>query len=407
MNVALRSDSLNVISLCTGGGGLDLGVELAIPGARPVVCMEREAVAVTRLASAMEEGLLAPAPIWSDVRTFAGRPWRGIVDGLIGGIPCQPHSVAGQRLGEEDERDLWAPARRIIVQARPWFVLIENVEGMLHTGGLERVCRNLRRLRYEVEVGLFSASECGATHQRNRLFVLAVADAGSGQLPQPRRGPEGRDGPRSAGPLNDVADANGRLEQGRRAGPGEAPRGRPRDQLAGSSLGLVNAEGERRREGQPEPVLWGGRDSVASAGGPMGHADDAGLEGYGRHDERARERLAGPPGDAMAYANLLEFRREPSARQLPFDERNARRSLFPPGPNDIDGWRYTLELWPEFEPAVRRLADGVVGRVDELRMLGNGVVPLQAAYAVRTLATRLARRAAGAERLVRMMETSG
>jgi site-specific DNA-cytosine methylase len=172
MNVALRPDRLDYISLCTGGAGLDVGIELAIPAARPVVCMEREAVAVARLASAMEDGLLAPAPIWSDVRTFAGRPWRGLVDGLIGGIPCQPHSVAGQQLGEEDERDLWAPARRIIVQARPWFVLIENVEGMLHTGGLERVCRDLRRLRFEVEVGLFSASECGATHQRNASSSL-------------------------------------------------------------------------------------------------------------------------------------------------------------------------------------------------------------------------------------------
>ncbi|WP_249158669.1 hypothetical protein [Bradyrhizobium tropiciagri] len=106
----------------------------------------------------------------------------------------------------------------------------------------------------------------------------------------------------------------------------------------------------------------------------------------------------------MADTDILELRREPSAGQFAVDECNARRSLFPPAPNDIDGWRDILEFWPEFEPAVRRMADGMVGRVDQLRMLGNGVVPLQAAYAVRTLATRLARRAAGAKRLVRMME---
>jgi DNA (cytosine-5)-methyltransferase 1 len=403
MNVALRPERLDYISLCTGGAGLDLGLELAIPCARGVVCMEREAVAVARLASAMEEGLLAPAPIWSDVRTFPGRPWRGLVDGLIGGIPCQPHSVAGQQLGEEDERDLWAPARRIIVQARPWFVLIENVEGMLHTGGLERVCRDLRRLRFEVEVGLFSASECGATHQRNRLFVLAVADPWRGQLSQPWRGPEGRNGLGPASPVNDVAYPDRRFQQGRRARSSEALGGRPRDQFAGPSDGLVNAAGERRREGQSEPVIRSGWDSIASPSDPMGHADDARLEGYGGHGECANQRALGPSSSVLADSNVLELRQQPPAGQLPFDERNARRSLFPPGPNDVEGWLYHLELWPEFEPAICRVADGVVGRVDQLRMLGNGVVPLQAAYAVRTLATRLARRAPGAERLVRMM----
>jgi DNA (cytosine-5)-methyltransferase 1 len=64
---------------------------------------------------ARDHVLLAQAPIWSDVRTFAGRPWRGLVDGIIGGIPCQPHSLAGKRLGADDERDLWGDARRIIV----------------------------------------------------------------------------------------------------------------------------------------------------------------------------------------------------------------------------------------------------------------------------------------------------
>ena len=125
---------LDMLSICTGGAGLDLGVELAIPGARSVCMVEREAYAVARLVSAMEQGLLAPAAVWSDARTFDGRRWRGCVDGLIGGIPCQPHSVAGRKRGSLDGRDLWSDARRIVVQARPWFVLIENVAGMLSAG---------------------------------------------------------------------------------------------------------------------------------------------------------------------------------------------------------------------------------------------------------------------------------
>jgi hypothetical protein len=130
---------LNYLSFCTGGGGLDLGLELAVPGARAVCLVERECFAIAHLVSAMEAGLLAPAPVWTDARTFNGRPWRGAVDGVIGGIPCQPHSVAGNRLAEEDERDLWAPFRRAVVQSGAWFVLIENVEGMLSSGGGKKV----------------------------------------------------------------------------------------------------------------------------------------------------------------------------------------------------------------------------------------------------------------------------
>lgn len=103
MNVAVHpAGGVNILSICTGGGGLDLGVELAMPGARSVCMVEREAFACAHLVSAMQAGLLAPAAVWSDARTFDGRPWRGLVDGLIGGIPCQPHSNAGRQLGDPD-----------------------------------------------------------------------------------------------------------------------------------------------------------------------------------------------------------------------------------------------------------------------------------------------------------------
>lgn len=162
---------LDVISLCTGGAGLDLGLELAIEGARSVVMVEREAFAVAHLVAAFAAGLLAECPVWDDVRTFDGRPWRGLVDGLIGGIPCQPHSMAGRKQGQLDGRDLWSDARRIVATARPWFVLIENVGGMLSAGadeiaGAERVWRDLRKLGYAVEAGLFTAAEVGASHER-------------------------------------------------------------------------------------------------------------------------------------------------------------------------------------------------------------------------------------------------
>ena len=78
MNVAVPP--INMLSICTGGAGLDLGIELALPGARSVCLVEREAFAVAHLVAAMQQGLLDEAPVWSDARTFDGRAWRGAVD---------------------------------------------------------------------------------------------------------------------------------------------------------------------------------------------------------------------------------------------------------------------------------------------------------------------------------------
>ena len=237
--------AINCISLCTGGAGLDMGVELALPSARSVLMVEREAYAVARLVAAIEAGFLAPAAIWSDVRTLAGRPWRGLVDGLIGGIPCQPHSLAGNRLGSEDERDLWSDTRRLIAQSRPWWVLIENVGGMLSSGGAERVHRDLQRMGFAVEGGLYAAEEIGAPHRRERLFILGCADGIW----------------RSAGQSESVAHAsNPRLQGRKRGGPsgkwdGASPP-RPATELRGSHL--VDSAFLRRSEGWSEPSVLGG-----------------------------------------------------------------------------------------------------------------------------------------------------
>ncbi len=221
---------LDLISLCTGGGALDLAVDLTIPGSRAVVMVEREAFAVAHLVEAMEEGLMAPAAVWSDVRSFDGRPWRGLVDGVIGGIPCQPHSLAGRKRGKLDKRDLWSPTRRIIAQARPWFVAIENVSGMLAAGaddiaGAERVWRDLQRLGYAVEGGLFRAREIGAPHERERVFILGLADGNSAEWRPIERGgdalPNGHDCRRpeaAGGPelcREDVADTGRECDERR------------------------------------------------------------------------------------------------------------------------------------------------------------------------------------------------
>ena len=167
--MAIRSPS--VLSICTGAGGLDLGIKLARPDSRVVCYVEREAFAVASLVAAMEAGVMDEAPIWSDLRTYRGRPWRGKVDWLVGGIPCQPHSTAGQRRGADDERDLWPDAARIIGEVRPSVVFLENVPGIAGYYH-ERIGPELQGMGYWTEEGLFGAEEVGAPHVRQRLFVL-------------------------------------------------------------------------------------------------------------------------------------------------------------------------------------------------------------------------------------------
>lgn len=400
MNVALRPASLNLISICTGGGGLDLGVELAIPCARSVCLVEREAFGVSQLVSAMRQGLLAQAPVWSDARTFDGRAWRGSVDGLIGGIPCQPHSLAGKRLEREDPRDLWSTARRIIVQSGAWFVLIENVAGMLSSGGAERVYGDLGRLGFAREVGLFTASEVGASHERERTFILGVADhrglgRGAGQRHLHARQSDAK------GSRAGLADAD-------RAGPPQHPceRCNAGPELSTSERGGRPVDDASIARSGGIPILpWRqvetgahlDRASYGASGADREMADPDGIEqaARGSHDREITgiSKREGGPNDGAALSGGS----------------GSPRGLFPPGPNDTSEWRRALEDRPELEPAFRRVADGLASRldtarVDRLRMLGNGVVPLQAAYAIRTLATRLASRgSAGATRLVRMM----
>ncbi len=268
----------------------------------------------------MEQGLLPPAALWSDARTFDGRPWRGLVDGLIGGIPCQPHSLAGRKGGSNDPRDLWSTARRIIVQSRARLVLIENVSGMLSAGadeiaGAERVWRDLRKLGYAVEGGLFTASEVGASHRRERLFILGVAewmdDAGSG-----RRGTGGHDhggndrhepNATGLGALADSCDqgsscARQHTQQG--CAIFKSCNGRRKGHVADRAGGGCRREGD---DGQCAAGSNGGCGPVAD-----GDGDGDGLEGIGTDIATPRRKNARRPAglcDGTAVDHTKNFDR--------------------------------------------------------------------------------------------------
>lgn len=208
--MALRS-----LSLCAGIGGLDLGLRRWLE----CVCyVEREAFAASVLVGRMEEAALDRAPVWSDVGTFDARPWRGVVDCVVAGYPCQPFSQAGKRLGAADPRHLWPHVLRVLLDSDARIGFFENVRGHLKFG-FDEVRADLERHGFRVEHDLFTAEQVGAPHKRARLFILAYADGlgrtfkrGGSLLDDlgPARGDDA-DGPR--GPSASVGDPDlARLE---------------------------------------------------------------------------------------------------------------------------------------------------------------------------------------------------
>ena len=165
----------NIISLFSGIGGLDLAVKLVFPEARTVAFCERESYAAATLVARMEDKTLDEAPIWSDITTFDGKPWRGKVDTLIGGFPCTDISVSGKKEGiiKGNRSGLFYEYARLIGEIRPRYVFVENVSGLLDNRAMGIVLGEFSSLGLTCEWGMFSASECGSTHQRKRIFLLA------------------------------------------------------------------------------------------------------------------------------------------------------------------------------------------------------------------------------------------
>src|SRR3989344_7989566 len=104
---------------------------MAQPNVRTVCYVEREAYPIQILVKKMEEGCMDKAPLWTNVRIFDCEPWRGKVDCVFGGIPCQPASFAGQRKGKDDERWLWDDTLNIVDRLRPKLCFFENVPGLI------------------------------------------------------------------------------------------------------------------------------------------------------------------------------------------------------------------------------------------------------------------------------------
>ena len=341
------------LGLCAGYGGIELGLKRAIPNLRSVALCEIEAFACANLVAKMEEGLMDAAPIWTDLKSFPWSEFRGRVDILTGGYPCQPFSAAGKRLGTDDPRHLWPFIADGIRILRPKLCFFENVEGHISLG-LREVIGELESIGYQTAWGIFSAAEVGAPHQRKRVFILAY-DSSSGL--------QGREWIRQAGTQGAssgyIAERSGSV-------------------AVSNSLG--GASGLSR--------------SLAGHEGFAGIADDCGSEGCGeladpaigrRDRQHARSRSdvgqwATPQdiGPEVAHAGSCGTAQVwPSRPGEPQHAWEPPRVVKPPLGRDADG--------PTSGMDYAELQVTCDNRTDELRLLGNGVVPATAERAFRFL----------------------
>ena len=350
------------LGLCAGYGGIELGLKRVLPTLRSVALCEIEAFPIANLVAKMEAGLMDAAPIWTDLKTFPWESFRDRVDILTGGYPCQPFSAAGKRAGKEDPRHLWPWIADGIRILRPRVCFFENVEGHISLG-LSSVISDLEELGYQVSWGIFSAREVGAPHQRKRVFILANREGEHGwRLPVGEKEEHSELG---GGCDNELAhSADERHEWSSII----------RSPSASEAVERCGAWSWPSRPGEPQHG-WEPPRVVANS-----------KRSRGEEPEHLNANLPTEPsrGDTEVLGNCDSLDRSASPEGWEHDseagsasERQAQSALGgnPDGPAD---WLDYAELYTTCD-----------NRTDELRLLGNGVVPATAERAFRTLLTEL------------------
>ena len=349
---------MNELALFAGAGGGILGGHLL--GWRTVCAVEWEAYPASVLVARQNDKILPSFPIWDDVQTFDGKPWRGIVDVVSGGFPCQDISVAGKGDGLDGERSgMWREMARIIGEVRPKYAFVEN-SPMLTTRGLGTVLRDLAKLGFNAEWGVLGADDVGANHHRKRIWILGYSHTLRGQnndCPISRADEEARQnnrGCRFVGSSQNersktLANTNSRLEQAwvkSRILAYSDSYSNFRSQS--SSNGIQNQTKRKSGTSNSSARQFSGTSNVFRADS---------LQGY-------------ETSDILGNSQSTGF----TSCEL--------------GQRKIESWRtssWTSQWWTS-EPNVDRVANGVAARVDRLKAIGNGQVPRVAATAFKLLA---------------------
>ena len=393
------------VSLCAGYGGIDLGLKRAIPDLRTIAFSEIEGYACANLVAKMEAGLLDAAPIWTNLKTFPWSEFRGKVDILSGGYPCQPFSAAGKRLGTEDPRHLWPFIADGIRLMQPRVCFFENVEGHISLG-LRAVIEELGSMGYQVSWGIFSASEVGAPHQRKRIFILAhliderLQGRLCGRTHQEWKDSNGYAGCGGAGGGSRLADAN---SAGSRKDWKQSQLWTVRTEQ--SSSNCWNPESTKGNQGWPSrpgehqygwepPRVVGNTECIRRA---ATNGNNGGVEDQKCQEEGAESKS----WDTAQAVDSAGYRAEEPPRVVGNASRELLNGSGSGAGEDRCAKPANAGQW-QAEPSLGGDADGSTGgldyaelsvtcdnRTDELRLLGNGVVPATATRAFLTLVEEL------------------
>ncbi len=343
-------------SLFAGIGGLDCGLERAGWEVKWQVESDRYCTRV------LEKH-------WPDVRRYGAIKevdWREVepVELVCGGFPCQPVSVAGKQLGEEDARWLWPEFERCLRVLRPRFALIENVPGLLVRGG-SRVLADLAACGYDAEWDSLPAAAFGAPHLRYRVFIVAHRSRDAEGWAGEESGTE-RQRVGAGGESGDVADAASLRCDWTGTEPRSKSEAKAERRLLESS-GSGDAAYPERPILRHQPRRRHGQDGTDQTkprnNGPQGAVADA------ENDRRPRPRSAAQQGEPA-----VDQRGE--AGDVPISDalRCFRRKNHQGQGQTGRDWIAPSDWWLT-EPEVGRVAHGVPARVDRLRALGNAVVP--------------------------------
>ena len=339
---------MNELALFAGAGGGILGGHLL--GWRTVCAVEWEPYPASILCARQNDGILPPFPIWDDVQTFDANPWRGIVDVVSGGFPCQDISAAGKGVGIDGERSgMWGEMARIIREVRPRFVFVEN-SPMLTSRGLGRVLGDLASMGFDARWGVLGAADVGANHQRDRIWIVAKW---RGQLPHAQH------------------NRIGRWEQQQKSFTQEDGK-------------VADSTSYRSQEQANERILESQRRSEFQFGEPrdtreVAYAQCDGLEGQSRNESISRGWSSVNSSGSLSANELANT--EDSGDVWRDWELGFTEQEYDSGRGSTNGSRQ----WWSVEPNVGRVAHGVAARVDRLKSIGNGQVPLCAATAWRVL----------------------
>jgi DNA (cytosine-5)-methyltransferase 1 len=348
---------LNTFHLFAGAGGGILADLLL--GHNPIGACEIEPYPRDVLLARQRDGILPNFPIWDDVCTLDGTPWRGTVDVLCGGFPCQDISAAGKGAGITGERSgLWKEYARLIGEMRPRFVFAEN-SPLLRTRGLGVVLEDLAALGYNARWGVLGARDVGAPHKRDRMWVLAYANNNG----------------------NSPTKESKSIAQGSNSGTS-----RPKQTIEPSGLCASRTNGSM--EGSPEELAYsdGSRSRQDSSTGELRTSrieqpsEDTGLSNQTERGEVKGWWHTDPAERADSTGKLRQQDRLASGEE-------SQQPTHGIGGEDRD--EHTNREESPTEPIVGRVANGVANRVDRLKAIGNGQVPQCAAMAFSILSEGL------------------